>query len=467
MGNYHHRRRRRFLWCLLTASILLDSIGCGRGEVTREFEISEGVPVGTSIGFIGEQISGSFQPPPPYLIVPVPGSSVDSDLIIDQSNGEIRTRIPLDRETRDLYSLVAIPISGENIRVIIRVKDENDHAPQFPSQYMSVEFPENTPGDVKRTLQPARDKDLGIYNTQRYRISSGNVNNAFRLSSHRERDGVLYLDLQVNGFLDRETIPFYNLFIDAFDGGVPPLKGSMTVNVTIQDVNDNQPIFNQSRYFASVPENATVGTSVLQVCATDTDAGPNGQIFYSINRRQTDRDSIFVIDKDTGVISVNRPLDFESKEVHELVVVAKDNGVQPLETTVFVSISVIDVNDNQVKKSLFASPKFQKPFFRLLPNFKSSAGCLLLKTVLSLTKNVNHHSTYALPPFYSLHEFRNSRPNFTTFMSYIRKSVGRLRFSRVIFVESKFVRVAEFFTATTNLFLRPAEFVPHCDFVMT
>ncbi|CAG7831120.1 unnamed protein product [Allacma fusca] len=354
----HHLR---FLWFLLVASFSCQLI-LARSEVTREFEISEGVPIGTSIGFIGEQVSGSFQPPPPYLIVPVPGSSVDSDLIIDQSNGEIRTKIQLDRETRDFYSLVAIPINGENIRVIIRVKDENDHAPQFPSESMSVEFPENTPGDVKRTLQPAKDKDLGIYNTQRYSISAGNVNNAFRLSSHRERDGVLYLDLQVNGFLDRETTPFYNLVIDAFDGGVPPLKGSMTVNVTIQDVNDNQPIFNQSRYFATVPENATVGTSVLQVCATDTDAGPNGQIFYSINRRQTDKDSIFKIDKNTGVISVNRPLDFESKEVHELVVVARDNGVQPLETTVFVSITVIDVNDNQPVISLIfltddATPK--------------------------------------------------------------------------------------------------------------
>lgn len=97
-----------------------------------------------------------------------------------------------------------------------------------------VEFPENTPRDVKRTLQPARDKDLGIYNVQRYTISGGNINNAFRLSSHRERDGILYLDLQVNGFLDRETTPFYNLVIEAYDGGIPQLKGSTTVHVTIQ-----------------------------------------------------------------------------------------------------------------------------------------------------------------------------------------------------------------------------------------
>lgn len=313
-------------------------------EHIRNLEVSEGAPVGTRIGFIGDGSSaGSW---PPYLIVPV-GSGVDTDLNIDQTTGEIRTKVLLDRETKASYSLVAIPLSGDNVKVDVKVLDENDNSPIFPMQVMSIEFPENTPRDVKRTLHPARDLDLDIFNTQRYNIVSGNVNNAFRLSSHRERDGVLYLDLQINGFLDRETTPSYSLVIEALDGGTPPLRGEMTVNITIQDVNDNQPIFNQSRYFATVPENATVGTSVLQVFATDNDFGDNGQIEYTINRRQSDRDNMFRIDPSSGLIIVNKPLDFETKELHELVIMAKDHGLQPLETTAFVSIRVTDVNDNQ------------------------------------------------------------------------------------------------------------------------
>ena len=359
-------------WAVLV--VLLLAWGCAPGcgpvgcacEYIREFEISEGAPVSTSIGLIGESSAGAPRPPPPpYLIVPVPGSAVDSDLNIEQSTGEISTKVVLDRELRASYSLVAIPLSGENIRVLVTVKDENDNAPTFPSAALHIEFPENTPRDVKRTLPPARDLDLDVFNTQRYNIVSGNTNNAFRLSSHRERDGVLYLDLQINGFLDRETTASYSLVIEALDGGSPPLRGLMTVNITIQDVNDNQPIFNQSRYFASVQENATVGTSVLQVFATDTDADANGRVTYSINRRQSDRDSVFAIDARTGVISVNRPLDFETKEVHELVVVASDNGVQPLETTAFVSIRVTDVNDNQPTINLIflsddATPKISE-----------------------------------------------------------------------------------------------------------
>ncbi|XP_022237895.1 protein dachsous-like [Limulus polyphemus] len=349
--------------CLLVLSILLGTL---RAEYLQEFEISEGVGISTTIGHIGQNGRGLPKPPqPPYLIVPVPGSAVDSDLHIDQSTGEIRTNVVLDREVRSFYSFVAIPLSGENIRVSIKVKDENDNAPEFSTPIMTIDFPENTPKDVKRTLNPAKDRDLGLFNTQRYKIVSGNVNNAFRLSSHRERDEVLYLDLQINGVLDRETTPFYTLVIEAYDGGTPPMKGSMTVNITIQDVNDNQPIFNQSRYFATVAENATLGTSVLRVFATDTDSGENGRTTYSINRRQSDRENIFVIDPKTGVISVNKPLDFESRDVHELVVVARDNGAQPLETTAFVSIRITDVNDNQPTINLIflsddASPKISE-----------------------------------------------------------------------------------------------------------
>ncbi|XP_030383915.1 protein dachsous [Scaptodrosophila lebanonensis] len=352
-----------WLWLLLLLLLGVEAEASGGNDRERErkLEVSEGVPVGHQIGFIGD--FDSVDSGPPYIIVAENG--VDTDLAIDRITGEIRTKVKLDRETRASYSLVAIPLSGMNVRVVVTVKDENDNAPTFPQSVMHIEFPENTPRDVKRTLLPARDLDLEPFNTQRYNIVSGNVNDAFKLSSHRERDGVLYLDLQISGFLDRETTPAYNLLIEALDGGTPPLRGLMTVNITIQDVNDNQPIFNQSRYFATVPENATVGTNVLQVYASDTDADENGLVEYAINRRQSDKEQMFRIDAQTGVVYINKQLDFETKELHELVVVAKDHGEQPLETTAFVSIRVTDVNDNQPTINVIflsddASPKISE-----------------------------------------------------------------------------------------------------------
>ena len=177
-----------------------------KSEYVRQFKVQEGVAIGTRIGFIGQSEPGSSAPPsPPYLVVPVADSPIDRDLDIDQNTGEIRTKIVLDRESRHSYSLSAIPLNGdgENIKVSISVEDENDNAPTFPSNIIEIGLPENTPRDSKRQLPPAIDRDLGIFNTQRYDIVSGNTKNAFRLSSQRDREGVLNLDLQVNGFLDR------------------------------------------------------------------------------------------------------------------------------------------------------------------------------------------------------------------------------------------------------------------------
>ncbi|XP_012062875.1 PREDICTED: protein dachsous-like [Atta cephalotes] len=331
------------MWHLLLFLVLGATPGLGATpapgalhERVKYLEVSENVRPGTRVGFIDIDS-------PPYLIAPVPGSPVETDLIIESATGEIRTRVPLDRETRPSYSLVALP----RVRVVITVLDENDNAPTFAVDHVYIEFPENSPRDVKRPLPPAYDPDLGQYTTQRYEIVSGNHGDAFRLSQQRGRDGVLYLDLQIAGSLDREMRSRYHLVIEALDGGTPPLRSHLNVNVTVQDVNDNPPVFNQTRYDASVPENATVGTPVLAVNATDADAGDNGRIEYSINRRQSDREEMFRIDPETGMVYVNKALDFESKERHELVIVARDRGAQPLEASTFFSIHVTDVNDNQ------------------------------------------------------------------------------------------------------------------------
>ncbi|XP_063989981.1 protein dachsous [Diachasmimorpha longicaudata] len=326
--------RTPFLLLILFSLLSLSKIQC---ELVQHLEISESAPAGSRVGFIDAES-------PPFLIVPVPGSPVKTDLIIDPSTGEIRTKVDLDRESRPSYSLVALP---QNVRVVIKVLDENDNSPTFPVDHIDVEFPENSPRDSKRALPPAKDSDLGQYSTQKYEIISGNDGDVFRLSQHRGRDGVLYLDLQNSASLDREAKSSYQLVIEALDGGIPPLNSRLRVNVTVQDVNDNPPIFNQTRYTASVPENSTVGTPVIVVNATDSDADVNGKIEYSINRRQSDREEMFKIDGQSGMVYVNKPLDFEAKERHELVIVARDLGAQPLEASTFLSIYVTDVNDNQ------------------------------------------------------------------------------------------------------------------------
>jgi protocadherin-16/23 len=107
--------------------------------------------------------------------------------------------------------------------------------------------------NAEMPLPSASDADSPPFSVQAYRIASGNMNNAFRLSTKR-LNGVLYVDLVVNGEVDREFRDNYLLTVEAVDGGEPPLTATLLVNVTIVDANDNAPVFNQPRYLAQVQQ---------------------------------------------------------------------------------------------------------------------------------------------------------------------------------------------------------------------
>ena len=54
--------------------------------------------------------------------------------------------------------------------------------------------------------------------------------------------------------LDREVEPSHSLVLTARDGGRPALTGSVSITVSVDDVNDNSPIFEHSEYNVSLPE---------------------------------------------------------------------------------------------------------------------------------------------------------------------------------------------------------------------
>ena len=90
-----------------------------------------------------------------------------------------------------------------------------------------------------------------------------------------------FAELVVQKELDRETIPYHIVIVEAFDGGTPtPNTGRLTVNVSIYDSNDNAPVFVLPLYNATISEGSSVGTDVITVKATDRDAGVNGDVTY-------------------------------------------------------------------------------------------------------------------------------------------------------------------------------------------
>ena len=65
--------------------------------------------------------------------------------------------------------------------------------------------------------------------------------------------------------LDYERAKEYFLTVQAIDGGSPPLTNHASVNITIQDANDNAPLFSQSSYSAILAEDVNIGYHALQV----------------------------------------------------------------------------------------------------------------------------------------------------------------------------------------------------------
>lgn len=72
-------------------------------------------------------------------------------------------------------------------------------------------------------------------------------------------------------------------------------------------------------------------------------SGPNSNIIYSL---LDSADGFFSIDEQTGVISLERPLDRELQSTYELRALASDQGLPRLSSVCQVVVSVLDINDN-------------------------------------------------------------------------------------------------------------------------
>ncbi|XP_020495326.2 protocadherin-23 [Labrus bergylta] len=302
--------------------------------------VKEGLPAQTIVGDLG---AGLSRPSTGFFISESRDSYVFRDLEIDADTGIISTAVVLDRESRDRYEFVAATLTGEMIKVRIEVKDVNDHSPVFASEDVYLEISELSPLGSRFQLDGAKDEDEGELGTQGYRIVESEMGELFQLEY---RYGSESLDLILSRKLDRETKDSYTLVLEAFDGGIPARTGVLQVNIKVLDENDNPPVFNQTEYHASLPENAPVMSAVCQVQATDLDLGENSKITYEINRRQSDPNEVFSINATSGLVYLNKPLDYETHSFHELIISAKDNGAQPEYSSTFVGVKVLNINDN-------------------------------------------------------------------------------------------------------------------------
>uniref|UniRef100_A0A0N4ZEJ2 Cadherin-23 n=1 Tax=Parastrongyloides trichosuri TaxID=131310 RepID=A0A0N4ZEJ2_PARTI len=323
---------------LLSFNLLIISI---YGEQEKTFTISEDSPPGTFIGTISPALLHG-RTPNYYIVWPDLSLSGEDTILINDITGEITVLGELDYEKKNKYSFLAIPTDGSiTTRIVIQLINVNDNSPIFPVDHITLEISEYARLNSQLALPLATDADEGIFGVQKYNIIGGNVNNVFKLTQRVLQD-VIYVDLTVNGMLDREYRNRYQLTIEAVDGGEPPRKGKLEVTVIILDANDNPPVFGKIRYSTSISSNVSIDDDVITVNAMDADEGENGRITYKIIDNSNSKISQhFKIDENSGVIRIAETRTFIPGTIFEFLVLAEDHGLpQKLESTVPIKIEV-------------------------------------------------------------------------------------------------------------------------------
>ena len=298
---------------------------------------------------------------------------------INRLNGQIKVVKSLDYEYTPVHTLfVMAQDKGETsmyneTSVEIYLIDVNDNAPQFASSDFQETVSERENVGHTFTRVTAFDDDQGTNKKIVYSLVETNL--PFGINSE---DGDLFLTKK----LDREKVDRYVFHVRAEDRGNPPKSNRATVTVTVGDINDNPPRFSLPVYYGSVPENAKLGTTVLQVTAKDPDLGQRN-IFYRLEHPSGSRRCFRIFA--TGVITLSCRLDYSKHKFYSLTVKARDSL---LESTAVVRINVTDSNTHK--------PIFQQRIYQQrISEATAVGGRVLFVKATDNDQGLNAKLTYA------------------------------------------------------------------------
>ncbi|XP_073477087.1 protocadherin gamma-C5-like isoform X22 [Aquarana catesbeiana] len=330
-------------------SFLFCSWGWASGQIYYSF--AEESDVGTVVGNVARDL-GLHQTAISKRRLHVGSEGNSRHFSIDQKYGDLIVQERIDRESlcgSASSCVMRLELVAENplelFSVEIQILDINDNAPSFPvdRQVLKIIEQGSSPG-TQIALETAQDPDLGVNGVAQYRL---NKNPFFSLSVTNQKDGNPIPKLVLEKILDREEKKEHILTLTAIDGGGNPQSGTSQITVTVFDINDNAPVFDQSIYKISILENLPLKSPIIQLNATDLDEGINGEIEYTFHHNTPEAaKKVFGLNTQTGEIFNKDIVDFEVANVYELSVRAIDKGIPELEGRCVVQIEVVDVNDN-------------------------------------------------------------------------------------------------------------------------
>ncbi|XP_078506878.1 protocadherin gamma-A6-like [Lissotriton helveticus] len=317
--------------------------------------------------------------------------------ILNVNKGHLNVNERIDRETlcgREVHCSLNVEIISETFMKVyaveIEIQDINDNSPTFIDDQIQLLILESTLPLTRYVLPEAHDADVGIYALQNYQLSD---NKHFNLDIKSRTNGIRYAELVLQKSLDREEQEVHSLILTATDGGDPVRSGTMQIQINVQDVNDNAPVFNQSVYRISVPENTAKGTVVGSVRSVDVDQGASADVIYSFNKLQEPVLQKFKLDPKTGEISLIENLDYEESEFYEFEVRGSDGSLSSL---CEVLIEVLNVNDNS-PEIMFSS------VLKYVSENSPSGTVIALLQVYDRDSGVHGHFSCSLPSHLPFH----------------------------------------------------------------
>ncbi|XP_037672060.1 cadherin-15 [Choloepus didactylus] len=261
------------------------------------------------------------------VIYSIQGPGVDEEprgvFSIDRFTGKVSLNAMLDREKTDRFRLraFALDLGGSTLEdptdLEIVVVDQNDNRPVFREEVFTGRVLEGAAPGTYVTRAEATDAD-----------DPETDNAALRYSIVAQGDPELFSIDELTGEirtvqvgLDREVVAVYNLTLQVADMSGDGLTATACALITLDDINDHAPEFTRDEFFLEAVE-AVSGVDVgrLEVEDDDLPGSPNWAARFSI--LEGDPDGHFTIRTDpktnAGILSVAKPLDHESRELHRL-----------------------------------------------------------------------------------------------------------------------------------------------------
>lgn len=338
--------------------------------ITYPMNYSITIPEDTPVGFVildgvnASDVDSGNNSEIRYLII---GGEQSNRLQINFTTGEVQVAGRLDREVSSTLTVtiaardLGTPPLEDTVDIIIILTDVNDYTPVFINLPYNGSVTEEGFPVMNIVTVEAVDLDEGSEGTVNYSI-------VWQSNGQFSINPITGL-LQTNGTLDREEAAIVIVTIVAYDNPVnESLRLSSEVNVTINvlDVNDNNPSFDVDMLTAGVLDNATLGTVVTTLQATDSDAGSNAEIRYE----KVTGDTTFII-MENGTVTVNGALHFETQSLYRYRVRAWDFGATPRFSEAPFDIQVHNVNENP--------PRLRRRVFSVNLTENATVGMVILQ----------------------------------------------------------------------------------------